>query len=206
MNMHRKYVVLVFILAAFAGGAGFLYLAIDTADPSPSHATVLPQPMALPEFALRDEKDQPFDRASLFGQWSLVFFGFTHCPDICPATLQQLSLARERMIADGTESIPQIVLVSVDPERDTPDVIREYTGHFGSGIKGVSGEIDELRKLTAATGVYFAKSGLPGGGYTVDHSTVVLLVNPGAQFHAVFSAPYSVDHFVNDVPLIADAS
>ena len=206
MKISQTQLVAIFVLSAIVGGIGFLFLAVSSADKSPSVATVLPQPVALPEFALLDEQGQGFNRESFLGQWSLVFFGFTHCPDICPATLQQLSLARDRMIAGGVSNIPQIVLISVDPDRDTPDTMRAYTSHFGSGIKGVSGDIDQLRKLTSTIGVYFAKSDQNNDNYNVDHSTVVLLVNPRSEFHAVFSSPHMVDNFAADVPLMTDAS
>jgi protein SCO1/2 len=171
--------------------------------------TVLPQAGALPRFSLVDHNGDEFNKESLTDQWSLIFFGFTHCPDICPATLQQLALARSRLLGAGASTFPNIVLISVDPERDTPAVMASYIGHFGDGLTGVTGSLTELRKLTSAIGIFFEKSVAENGddgNYSVDHAAVVIVINENAEFHALFSAPHNVDHFVNDIPLITGST
>jgi protein SCO1/2 len=169
---------------------------------------VLPAPGVLPEFSLQDQHGQPFGRVDFEGQWSLVFFGFTNCPDVCPTTLQVLSSAKQQLATRNHEPLPRIVLVSVDPERDTPDAMGQYVDYFGEGNIGVTGSMDELRKLTGALGIYFEKSPLDmnatDDNYSVDHSAVVLVINPRARFHALFSAPHTVENFVNDLPLVMD--
>lgn len=181
-----------------------MYLALNRPAADVQHATVLPEPMPLPDFSLLDQTAATFDRNAFRGHWSVVFFGFTHCPDICPATLQQLALARNAVRTGNTGEFPQIVFVSVDPDRDTVDVLASYVGHFGDDVTGVSGDIVELRKLTSAIGIYFEKTSA-GENYNVDHSAVVLVINPDAEFHALFSAPHAVDHFTHDLPLITGA-
>ena len=205
MDSRSKILVVTFVLTAFVGGSFFMYLAFQRPGPAPVHATVLPEPMSLPEFSLVDQSGNEFNRESLAGRWNLVFFGFTHCPDICPATLQQLALARAKIAAAGIvgeQALPQIVLISVDPERDTPQAMQEYVSNFGEGISGVTGSIDELRKLTRTTGIFFEKSVQDDENYSVDHSAVVLVIDPQAKFHALFSAPHSVDDFASDIPII----
>jgi len=201
----RKFLLITLAVLALGGGAAAVFMQLQGTHELPSHATVIPTPMPLPEFALLDHAGNQFDRQSLRGEWSLVFFGFTHCPDICPATLQQLAIARGKVLAaDGgqSKSFPQIVLISVDPERDTVEIMREYVANFGADIKGVTGDIDELKKLTAALGIFFEKSEDSSEDYNVAHSAVVLLINPKAEFHALFSAPHDVENFVNDVPIL----
>lgn len=195
----------MFIVLALAGGAIFTYLALNRSAANVQFATVLPEPMTLPDFSLLDQTGADFDRDALRGQWSVVFFGFTHCPDICPATLQQLALARNAARTSGAGTFPQIVFVSVDPDRDTVDVIASYVEHFGDDVIGVSGDISELQKLTSATGIYFAKTSADGD-YSVDHSAAVLVINPDAEFHALFSAPHAVEHFSQDLPLITGST
>jgi len=202
MNAQRNFLFVFFIAMAFAGGGFFTYLAFMGPPAVPTHATVLPEPKSLPEFSLLDQAGNEFNRESFSGNWSLVFFGFTHCPDICPATLQQLSLARAKVTADSDRGFPRIVLVSVDPERDTPEVLDAYIKHFGEGVTGVTGSLPQLMNLTSSIGIFFAKSDQEGDAYGVDHSAVVLLINPDAEFHALFSAPHKIEHFVDDVPLI----
>jgi protein SCO1/2 len=199
--------VLILLLAAAAGA--WLSFGLSKPAPRPVAATILPAPGELPEFSLQDQHGQSIGRDAFKGHWSLVFFGFTHCPDICPTTLQVLATAKQQLSEQGMQSLPQIVLVSVDPERDTPEVIGQYVDYFGDGNLGITGDVEELRKLTGGLGIYFEKSSpdtaATDDNYSVDHSAVVIVINPRAQFHALFSAPHTVENLVNDLPLILGA-
>ena len=206
MSSFRKFLVIALVITAFAGGTVFMVLAVQGPRGMPQHATILPQPAPLSLFSLRDQSGAEFNNQSLSGQWSLIFFGFTHCPDICPATLQQLAVARRRVLDEGAGIFPNIILISVDPERDSPEVLAEYTGHFGAGVMGVSGSLDELRKLTSSLGIYFQKSGTENENYSVDHSAVVIVINKNAELHALFSAPHAINKFVEDIPLIMEST
>jgi len=194
-------------LAAAAIAVAFLFLwGADGADPEPEFATLLPEPLPLPEFSLSDQHGEPFTRDSLRGQTSLLFFGFTHCPDICPATLQQLSLARKQIAeASPGDPLPAIVLISVDPERDTPGKLDKYVSAFGEDVTGVTGTRESLLPLTSALGIFFERQPLDGGDYTVSHSTAVLVVDGDANFRALFSAPHKTEYFVHDIPLLMAA-
>lgn len=204
MNPAPKFVAIALLMIGFGGGAAFLYLALMTSGGAPVRATVLPESRPLPPFALVDHRGRPFTRDDLAGEWRLLFFGFTHCPDICPATLQQLAIARKRAIDNG-DPFPGIVLVSVDPERDTPAALDAYIRSFGDGVTGLTGTIESLTALTKPLGIYFAKSGDVAGDYSVDHSSVVLLVDDQAAWRAVFGAPHDVASFVRDVSLLMDS-
>ena len=170
--------------------------------PLPQTATLLPAATDLAEFSLLDQDGASFTRSSLEGRWNLVFFGFTHCPDVCPLTLQVLAKARQQMLDAGQDELPRIVLVSVDPERDTPEVIGQYVSNFGADTIGVTGELSELRKLTDGLGIFFEKSGLDGDNYSVDHSAVVIVIDPDGRFHSLFGAPHQADNFAHDLPII----
>ena len=165
MRSLKEIIAVGLVIFAFAGGTIFMVLAVNGPRNLPQYATTLPQPIALPQFSLLDQSGAEFSRDSLSGHWSLVFFGFTRCPDICPATLQQLVIARSRTLEVASE-FPQIVLISVDPERDTPELMAEYVAKFGAGITGVAGTLEELRKLTSALGIYFEKSTRTGNTIT----------------------------------------
>ena len=201
MNSPRKLIAIALVFFGVSGGSFFLYLATSGLRAEPVKATSLPVPRPLPAFSLLDHRGESFTRESLSGGWHLVFFGFTNCPDICPATLQQLAIARNRVIEDGGD-FPEIVLVSVDPERDTPAILEKYVANFGDDILGVTGDIQELTALTKPLGIYFAKSGQSDMNYSVDHSSVVLLVDGAAEWRALFSAPHDVASFVHDMPLL----
>jgi len=192
------------VAIVLVASAWFFMRAYMAPGPQPQSATILPSPMVLPEFTMLDQDARPFTRASLEDGWNLLFFGFTNCPDVCPTTLQRLTAARGRMLASGfAESVlPGIVLISVDPERDTPEVMKSYVANFGENIVGLTGDMSELEKLTRQMGIFHAKSSAHQDGYNVDHTSAVLLINPDAQFHALFSNPYTVDDLAHDLPLI----
>jgi protein SCO1/2 len=201
----RSSIIALVAIAAIALGA-WLSVRFAGSPVTPGTATILKPALELPEFSLLDHDAQPVGRAVFSGQWDLVFFGFTHCPDICPLTLQVLANARATLAADGHDPLPRIVLVSVDPERDTPDVLREYVGYFGEGVLGITGELAEIRKLTDGLGVYFEKSDISAAGYSVDHSAIVMLVNPDGAFEALFGTPHKPENFVQDLPLVMSGS
>lgn len=193
------------VVIALAGGAIFMGLAFQGPRSMPQHATLLPQPVALPEFRLRNHNGALFDNESFIDRWSLVFFGFTHCPDICPATLQQLTIARKRVFDGGKSSFPDIILISVDPQRDTPEVMARYVANFGDAVTGVTGPLEEIKKLTSSLGIYFHKSASGNGHQSVEHSAAVMLINKSGEMRAIFGAPHNIDYFVNDVPLITES-
>ena len=200
--MRIRNLILAFVLGAAAAAGIALSLDMLGDDPVPTRATVLPAGNELPDFALVDHAGRSVDKSVFEGQWDLVFFGFTHCPDVCPMTLGLLRQAKDRLVSANEGNVPRIVLVSVDPERDTPDALAEYIGYFGEGNLGITGDLEEVSKLTDALGIFFAKAAIEDGDYTVDHSTVVLVIDPEGRFRALFSAPHSIDGFVHDLPLI----
>lgn len=193
------------IMMAIALAMG-IFLAVRMQAPTePSSAFILPAPIPLPEFALVDQTGSAVTPDTFRDSWSLVFFGFTHCPDICPATLQILSAARKTLAENGQDPLPRIVLVSVDPERDTPELIGRYVGYFGDGNLGITGSLGEIRRLTTTLGIFFEKQPGTDENYSVDHSAAVLVFNPAGEFHALFSGSHQVQNFVHDIPLIVAA-
>ena len=194
--------ILLLSLAVLIGlGAGFLaWQSTSDEPPAIETATLLPAPLELPEFSLTDQDGNPADRRFFEGQWDLVFFGFTHCPDICPVTLQTLAAARRQLEENGMRELPRIVLVSVDPERDSPGTLKTYVEYFGDDVAGLTGSEDALRVLTDGLGIFFQRMASDDENYNVDHSAVVLVLNPAGQFTALFSAPHRPSAFVNDLP------
>jgi protein SCO1/2 len=203
MQTRNIIAALVLGTAIAAGLALALRNAAET--DTPLTATLLPAGNELPDFALLDHDGAPVDRTVFVGQWDVVFFGFTNCPDICPATMTVLGQATRQLAAQGQDPLPRVVLVSVDPERDTPEAMARYIGYFGDGNLGLTGELEEIAKLTGSLGVFFQKAATEDGNYGVDHSTVVLVIDPQARLKALFSAPHRVETLVHDLPLIMDS-
>lgn len=158
-------------------------------------ATALTPPRPLPAFSLVDDAGAAFELSRLKQRWSLLFFGFTHCPDVCPTTLGMLAQT-EKLLADlPAELKPQVVLVSVDPQRDTPQQLASYVKFFSKSFTGVTGTPAAIDELTQAMGVPVAISplnnGQSNGDYTVDHSAAIFLVNPDGALRALFSTPHT---------------
>ena len=203
MRLRNLFVAIALALTALAGA----YVASRTETPAtPVSALILPASNPVPAFSLLDQHGDGVDQSVFEGQWDLVFFGFTHCPDICPATLQVLAAAKKTHADNGQQVLPRIVLVSVDPERDTPDIMRDYVGYFGDDNLGLTGTLDEISKLTDGLGIYFEKQAADGENYVVDHSAAVLVIDPNGGFHALFSGPHVVDNYVHDLPLLMGGS
>lgn len=148
---------------------------------------VLDRPRVLSDFELVDHKGQAFGREQLQGKWSLVFFGFTHCPDICPTTMALLN----KLVTDLNGDIldqTQVVLVTADPARDTVEKLSEYVPFFNPGFTGVTGDFLTIKRLGNQLNVPFVK--VPqGDSYTIDHGGQVVLINPRGDYHGFFSTP-----------------
>jgi protein SCO1/2 len=132
----------------------------------------------------------PFTNADLLGQWTLIFFGYTHCPDICPITMNVLAAAKKK----ANSEFPQVLFVSVDPERDTVDLLSSYVTYFDPEFVGVTGDGQMIEALTLQTSVLYMK--IPGTSgnekdYLVDHSSSILLLNPEGQLAAFLKAPHT---------------
>ena len=194
--------VLVAFLSATAGVAFWKITQAKKATPRNS-LIVLPEPRVLADFDLIDQQSDPFSLEDLKGNWSLIFFGFTHCPDVCPTALyelQQVKNTLEQEIGEGVQ-IPQIVFISVDPERDTPNKLQAYLSHFDPSFIGVTGKHEQLLPLTRQVGIAYRIEEHESGAtqYGVDHSTGILLTNPAGRLHGVFPAPHGATEISADV-------
>ncbi len=148
--------------------------------PQPENATVFPAALALPEFELTTTDGQAFGRESFSDRYSLVFFGFTNCPDICPLTLAALAEAFEELESAGAE-LPEVVFVSVDPNRDTPAQIASYLGAFDTRFHGLRGDRARLDPLLRALGVtVMTHASADGGSYSMTHNGTIYVVGPEA--------------------------
>ena len=144
---------------------------------------------AFKEFSLLDDNGQPFTSANLQGKWSMIFFGFTFCPDICPTTMALLNRFYAKQLEGSYGDDLQIIMVSVDPARDTPEKLHTYVQYFNPAFTGVTGEFLALHSFATQLSIPFAK--VPGGGenYTVEHSGNIALINPAGHYVGFFKAP-----------------
>ena len=176
-------------LAAVLVGAWAIREAGRPALPHTEAATILAAARPLPPFALVGADDSPFDRDALLGRYTFVFFGFSNCPDLCPATLTELALARRSLADLPAARLPAVVMVGIDPRRDTQPSLARYVAHFDPGFTAVAGDEAAVRRLAAALGAVVDTPAAADSGYRVEHTAAVFLVDPDAALAAVFPSP-----------------
>ncbi len=205
--MTRTARIAIVALAALAGAVSAWVVTRQAKAPPPlSTATLLDAPRPLSALMLIGHDGQPFDASRLRGHWTLMFFGFTHCPDICPTTLAVLAEARRALSDLPPASQPQVVLVSVDPGRDTPEQLARYVVHFDPSFLGATGTPDAIDALTRELGVaYMIGAPDADGSYSVDHSAAVFLIDPDAAWVAVFGTPHAAAAIARDFRAVVDA-
>ena len=195
--------VLFGLIAAVAAALGLAVGAILLKPKSVAIAsgTLLQTPRPLPAIALTDQDGAPFTNRHLEGHWTVVFAGFTYCPDICPGTLTLLKAVRRQLGEDAAKV--QVLFLSVDPGRDTPQRLKTYVQFFDPSFTAVTAPDAELEKLAGAMSFVYAK--VPGAtpdSYTMDHSTALMLINPKGQLAGFFTAPLKAESLGADLKTI----
>ena len=164
------------------------------------------QARALPEFELLDHSRQKLTRAQMQGKWNLMFFGYTHCPDICPISLQTLADMVKAIDDPDVTNALQVYFVSVDPERDQPELLADYVTYFNPEFKGATAPIEQLTPLTRSLGIAHGFRNKSEGSlvYDVDHSAAIVLINPRAEYAGLFGAPQDAQAMARDMTLIIE--
>lgn len=206
--MNRK--ILFILTAAVAAGLGLalsvaVFKPVLPAKPLPAlgAAKVIDSPRALPPFKLQSASG-PITADQLKGHWTVVFVGFTHCPDVCPTTLTDMARAQALWDAAGLKAKPRLLFVSIDPERDTPEKIAEYAAYFHKDTLTATAEEPQLAEFTRALGLVYMK--VPqGDSYTMDHSSTLVLLNPKAEFAGIIRPPLKPEAIGADLIALAKA-
>ncbi len=200
---------LVAILAASLAAAVGLWLGARwSSDGTAGHPQVLqnallfPAPREVPAFSLDGGDGLPLTGESLRGRWSLVFVGFTHCPDICPTTLSLLAEVEKK--ATGLAPGLRIVFVSVDPERDSAARAAEYAHYFSPGALAATADHARLQPFARSLGMVYMQTPLESGGYTVDHSAGIAILDPEARWVGVFRPPLDAAKMAADLATLAE--
>jgi protein SCO1 len=184
---------LIAVFAAFVAGAAAIAAVVVMALPSAhTQASAVGGP-----FRLLDQDGKRVTDADFRGKPFLVFFGFTHCPDICPTALFEMSEVLRRLGPDAEKTA--VLFISVDPERDTPEKLKEYLSSFHPRIVGLTGSPQEIAEVEKAYRVYAKKVPLEGGGYTMDHSAIVYLMDKDGRFVAPFNLKRTADEAAADL-------
>jgi protein SCO1/2 len=182
--------LILYLIAAVAVAAGLLWHASDSFSGA---NRVVSQGEALigGPFVLTDQDGKTRRSADFRGRFMLVYFGYSYCPDICPTTLAVMADALEKLGPEAARVTP--VFITVDPERDTPGVLKAYLKSFGSRFVGLTGDAKAVAAAARAYRVYYQKRPLKGGGYAMDHSSQIYLMGPDGKFIANYDETLGPD-------------
>jgi len=205
-------IILVAALAVASGLWGMQHwmLRNEHARPQLQAVKLFDQPRVLPTFSLQQSDQTPLIPGELKGHWTLVFLGFTHCPDVCPTTLAQLAQAQKQWTALPDSIRPRVLFVSVDPDRDTPDAIGEYAHAFHRDTLAATADVPALEAFARSLSMVFMKvpapEGTPPEQYSVDHSASLAVLDPQGRMAGVIVPPLDPKAIASDLSALTKAT
>lgn len=204
-NLGRALPTAAILLAAFAAGIGlWLSMHLFSRDaPQTKAAMMYPEPRPVPPFSLTRADGKPLTRDDWKGRWTVAFFGFTNCPDICPNTLGVMRDVHKLLAAQGLADKVRFDFISVDPDRDTPETLARYVGFFSPDFVGATGKDDQLQPLTRALGLLYTRSPTGNGDYSVDHSASIVIIGPQPALVGLFRPPLDAAAITADLVTLA---
>jgi protein SCO1/2 len=207
-----RHPTLYVLAAALAAGLGFWAAQMHyeqttaAAIPAMRSVTLFPETRALVPYKLNASDGSTITPATMQGHWTLVFLGFTRCPDVCPTTLQSLGQAEKTWAALPPTTRPRVLFVSVDPERDTPQHVGEYAHYFGKDILAATADQATLATFARSLGMIYMKVPTKGGNdYTIDHSASVSVLDPDGNMAGLIRPPFDPAAISADLATLSKA-
>ena len=209
-----KRAVIALLVACLAGGLGLwasqrFHGPAAPALPVVKAVTLLPNPRVLPAFSLQQSDGTPLTVDDLKGHWTVVFLGFTHCPDICPTTLAQLAGAQKQWAALPAATRPRVLFISTDPERDSPKLTGDYAHAFHADTLAATAQIPQLEEFARSLSLVFMKAPGPSGepdDYSIDHSAALVLLDPQVRMAGVAQPPFDIRAIAADLERLTKAT
>ncbi len=191
----------IFIAGLIAGLAVVALWGIPRLKPHSFYGTVMQSPDEAPDFTLQSSAGGTLSLEDFRGKVTLLYFGYTFCPDVCPATLAEVSKAMD-ILGDDAEKV-QLIMISVDPRRDTPAALNEYVAHFHPSFIGATGSEEEIAKIATLYGVFYEKhEGTEATGYLVDHTATVMVIDQNGHLKLIFPFGAPADEIAKDLAYI----
>jgi protein SCO1/2 len=206
MAIRSKFLSFAFLCILAAGGIAAAIIWWPKPPVVLASGTILAPARALADFSLTDNQGRSFGAQNLRGHWSLMFFGYTNCPDYCPTTLSTLAALEKQLRATKTVAAPQVIFVSVDAKRDTPARLNQFVPNFDPEFIGLTAAsqpaIEALaKKWGVAVNIQYAAD----GNYVVDHSALIFVIDPAGNLAAILTGPFTVDALLRDFRRIVTA-
>lgn len=205
--MRNRSLLLTFAIIV-AGAVGVMvsrqvFMTHDVAPPALAAVHLMSPPRELPAFSLRQSDGTQLVKGELKGHWTLVYLGFTHCPDVCPTTLGELAHAQKQWETLPESTRPRLLFVSVDPDRDTPDKVGEYAHAFHRDTLAATADTPTLERFAQSLSLVFQKmpiaAGAPVDSYAVDHSATLVVLDPQARMAAIIQPPFDARAIAADM-------
>lgn len=205
----RLFVILLALLALIAGFFVARHLhSKKTVDVAAFHGTYLEHPRSIHHFSLQGTDNQAFDNQRMQGRWTLIFFGFTSCGYLCPTTMAEMGKMFKILEKNGLKNLPQVVMITLDPERDSLDKLKAYTETFDPHFYGARGDNESVKQMTREMGVMYAKVAMQDKtdpeAYDIQHSGTIMLFNPEGKLSAFFTTPHHAAVLAKDYQLLVD--
>ena len=194
--MRNPMALLPYLLLAVALAGGLLWREAETI-PAVGHSVSIGSAAVGGPFSLTDQDGQGKNLADFRGRYVLLYFGYTRCPDVCPTTLAVMAAALGKLGMQSERVVP--VFITIDPARDTPAILKLYVKSFGPNFIGLTGSAAELAKVEREYRVVAVKHALPGGGYAMDHSSVLYLLGPDGKLTAFYDEAITSDALAKDL-------
>ena len=193
-----KKTIWLFVIGLAAGFVVIALIALPRLQPYTFHGTVLQSPHPAPDFELTASHGQKVGLKDFEGKLVMLYFGYTFCPDVCPATLAELRGVMD--LLDGQADDVQTIMISVDPERDTPEMLAEYVTHFHPRFLGITGTPEEIAEVATLYGIFYeAHEGTEATGYLVDHTATVMVIDKDGHLKLVFPFGTSAKDIAEDL-------
>lgn len=198
--MSRNKVQLALLVIASAVLASLIYFVTSQTDSAGAKHSedlraagiiALPQPRKIPELSFYTSENTIISTAELKDKWYLIYFGYTYCPDICPTSLAEMRQIH-RLLSHAAQQKVEFIMVSVDPNRDTPEQLRAYLDFFHPDFKGLTGTMADIQEFSNAVGIPFIPGDTSLPGYTVDHSGNLAIINPDGEHFGFVQAPFKI--------------
>lgn len=181
-----------------------IYSVFQPQPPAFTSAIIYPKAKVLPEFELTDHQNKSFKKLQLQGKWSVMFFGYTSCPDICPTTMAALTQVANTLPPETVKQL-QFVFVSIDPERDSIEQLAEYMPFYHPDFIGITGKIEQLEKIAKSLGAMFIKVPSEDSNYEMSHSGSLFVIDPKGRRHGIFtmtSGAFNIESITQDLDTI----
>ncbi len=205
LTSNQLFALIALAIGAVLIGLWISYRSFSVPKPEATNYTLYTPAEDISAFQLTDSNDRPFTNLSLQGHWTFVYFGFTSCEALCPTTMTLLNNMYQMLLQKQQNPMPDVVMISIDPDNDTTTKLHDYVTSFNPHFQGATGAKDQIQQLASSLNVVYTKIKTTTG-YTLDHSGAIMLIDPSGRLIAVFTPPFDAKSLADDFQGIVSSS